>query len=101
MPAPAKYVRKVTVTKTCAGCLKEFVPGRGGPTFYCVSCKSQTITRRSSIQSMVKTAIRRGQLAPLNPDTKCVDCGEPAKGYEHRDWQKPLEVVPICTSCNW
>jgi len=30
----------------------------------------------------------------------CVDCGANAVCYDHRDWQKPLEVVPVCRSCN-
>jgi hypothetical protein len=31
----------------------------------------------------------------------CVDCGKTAHGYDHRDYRKPLDVVPICRSCNY
>lgn len=30
----------------------------------------------------------------------CVDCGLPATEYEHRDYSKPLVVVPTCHKCN-
>lgn len=30
----------------------------------------------------------------------CVDCGKPARDYDHRDYTKPLEVEPTCRSCN-
>ena len=30
----------------------------------------------------------------------CADCAAPAYGYEHRDYFKPLDVVPICLRCN-
>lgn len=32
---------------------------------------------------------------------KCVDCGRPADRWDHRDYRKPLEVEPVCRSCNW
>jgi formylmethanofuran dehydrogenase subunit E len=30
----------------------------------------------------------------------CRDCGEPSTDYDHRDYNKPLEVEPVCRSCN-
>ncbi len=30
----------------------------------------------------------------------CVDCGKEASGYDHRDYLKPLDIVPVCQSCN-
>ena len=30
----------------------------------------------------------------------CVDCGKRAEHYDHRDYTKPLEVEPVCRSCN-
>ncbi len=49
--------------------------------------------------SEVCKAVRRGDLLPVT-DFSCVDCGKPAKNYEHRDYNKPLDVVPVCRSCN-
>lgn len=30
----------------------------------------------------------------------CVDCGAVAEVYDHRDYSKPLDVQPVCRSCN-
>lgn len=50
-------------------------------------------------QRMVKRRVKKGKLPPAT-DFDCVDCGKPATDYEHRDYTKPLEVVPTCRSCN-
>lgn len=47
----------------------------------------------------VARAIRKGEL-PHPTTLKCVDCGEPAKCYDHRDYEKPLEVEAVCRRCN-
>ncbi|WP_334067284.1 helix-turn-helix transcriptional regulator [Burkholderia cepacia] len=47
----------------------------------------------------VAKAIRRGDLPPVDTQT-CCDCGAPARGYDHRDYAKPLEVDAVCDSCN-
>jgi hypothetical protein len=31
---------------------------------------------------------------------QCVDCGAQARDYDHRDYNKPLEVDPVCRRCN-
>lgn len=31
---------------------------------------------------------------------KCVDCGGPANSYDHRDYNRPLIVDPVCKGCN-
>jgi len=31
---------------------------------------------------------------------KCADCGKSAHVWEHRDYNKPLAVEPVCFSCN-
>jgi hypothetical protein len=30
----------------------------------------------------------------------CVDCGDKASVYDHRDYNKPYEVDPVCRKCN-
>lgn len=51
--------------------------------------------------SKVRQAKLRGAL-PMLPDgkTRCVDCGGLAYGFDHRDYLKPLDVEPVCRSCN-
>ena len=47
----------------------------------------------------VSKAIARGDLE--KPALfKCEDCGKRASEYDHRDYNKPLDVVPVCRSCN-
>lgn len=47
----------------------------------------------------VNKAVARGDLPPASA-RNCVDCGEPAKAYDHRDYSRPLDVEPVCNACN-
>lgn len=47
----------------------------------------------------VRRAVASGALLPVTR-YRCVDCGEPAQHYDHRDYGRPLEVQPVCRSCN-
>ena len=51
-------------------------------------------------QSAVTNAIRQGTLPRLDGTIPCVDCGRPAQCYDHRAYAKPLDVAPVCRSCN-
>lgn len=48
----------------------------------------------------VSAAVRAGQLPRITEETKCVDCGNRATDYEHRDYYRPLDVEPVCKKCN-
>ena len=50
--------------------------------------------------SSVSRAIQTGHLAPLDGTISCVDCGRSATCYDHREYAKPLDVSPVCWSCN-
>lgn len=72
----------------------------GGPVgrtygFICDPC--QRI--KGIIRHEVVKAIRSGAL-PKASDCACVDCGIPAREYDHRDYAKPLQVDPVCRGCN-
>ena len=55
---------------------------------------------RSRAHAAIQKAIKTGQL--LHPKNFfCIDCGAPAKCYDHRDYNKPLEVDPVCRKCNF
>lgn len=45
-------------------------------------------------------AKQMGILPPLDGSVDCVDCGKPAAQWEHRDYARPLDVEPVCQSCN-
>ena len=51
--------------------------------------------------SVVNRAIKKGLLPSLsNGEYECVDCAGVASVYEHRDYGRPLAVVPVCRGCN-
>ena len=94
---------------TCTVCgAVEFVGGSGGR-FRCQACR--TAGRfpvgafpydgigMNEAHSAVRRAVKRGELQPATAFA-CVDCGKPAQCYDHRDYSKPLDVVPVCHSCN-
>lgn len=39
-------------------------------------------------------------LLPKPTSHTCADCEKPATVYDHRDYNKPLDVTPVCNSCN-
>lgn len=50
---------------------------------------------------LVRMAIKDGALPSLGTRAySCVDCGEIATQYEHRDYARPLDVEPVCRRCN-
>lgn len=50
--------------------------------------------------SEINKAIRRGDL-PKPKDCVCADCGKQARAYDHRDYNAPLSVEPVCGTCNY
>jgi len=54
--------------------------------------------RRLAAQAIQKE-VRAKRLLPARQFI-CVDCERRADEYDHRDYSKPLEVEPVCRSCN-
>jgi hypothetical protein len=54
---------------------------------------------RQVANTAVARAVRRREMLPPAAHN-CVDCGAEALCYDHRDYTKPLDVVPVCRSCN-
>lgn len=49
----------------------------------------------------VAAAIKHGLLPSLKSgEYACTDCGGVAHEYDHRDYGRPLDVQPVCRSCN-
>lgn len=68
----------------------------------CLRCKHALIQKRNLVLKWVSLAVQRGDLVNLKTNhVACVDCGARANAYDHRDYNKPLEVVPVCGSCNF
>lgn len=98
--------------KGCTMCGKD-ISQRHSLTRYCQDCVGkrsyQLLKQRGGLREvnpgqylalqMVNLAVRHGLLAPVK--TKfCVDCGKPAAHYDHRDYNRPLDVEPVCVRCN-
>lgn len=49
--------------------------------------------------SVVQHAIKRRDIDPAGWK-QCVDCGGTSMDYEHRDYDFPARVVPVCRKCN-
>lgn len=43
--------------------------------------------------------IKRGDL-PSARTLTCSVCGQPADSYHHADYNKPLDVIPVCSGCH-
>jgi len=65
----------------------------------CKLCQEKYEIGKSRAHSAVSKAIKAGKLKPVK-ELDCVDCGKQAKFYDHRNYNKPLDVVPVCHSCN-
>lgn len=71
----------------------------------CVECSSRRyfhsryLSGAQLVQGQVAKARRHGVLA--DPRTfPCADCGGAATEYDHRDYNHPLKVEPVCRGCN-
>lgn len=87
--------------RMCLMCGQVDVAPRGWQTLFCFDCAPKANRRNGAYQAYraVNAAVQSGRL-PRAKTQKCVDCGKQAHGYDHRDYNKPLDVVPVCQSCN-
>jgi hypothetical protein len=83
-----EMVKGGTTNFRCTECRKDFY-----------GCSPRDTMGKITAGMAVQRAIRRGEL-PHPSLSECVDCGEPAVFFDHRDYNRPLDVVPVCHSCN-
>jgi hypothetical protein len=85
----------------CSFCNEQIV-GRHHLAKTCLPCATYSNERTGAMAAInaVAKAIKSGKLAPVKT-LICVDCGSTAQCYEHRDYNKPLEVEPVCRKCNF
>lgn len=71
----------------------------------CHDCSVAQFRRMQKVgakaHGLVKKAVREGKLPRLDGSVLCVDCGAPALVYDHRSYEQPLDVQPVCKPCNW
>jgi hypothetical protein len=86
------------MTRKCFHCGCE-VLRRHKSCLMCYPCSSEHARIRQSASSKLLRAVKAGKV-PRAVGQTCVDCGKPATRYDHRDYSRPLHVVPVCASCN-
>lgn len=69
--------------------------GRVPKALYCFDCRTNGDVARSAVFKAVKNGV-----LPSPKESECTDCGAQATQYDHRDYNKPLDVQPVCKKCN-
>jgi hypothetical protein len=93
-------VQRTKITPPCKKCNGE-ISGRESSArvcWSCVACAGIDNGQRKAIYA-IKKEILAGRLKPAK-ECLCVDCNKFAYVYDHRDYNKLLDVVPVCSSCN-
>lgn len=72
----------------------------GNKKYKCVNCRPIAFDKGGAFaMGQVFTAIRNNVL--IHPSKlSCLDCGKQAAQYDHRDYNKPIKVEPVCRGCN-
>ena len=55
--------------------------------------------RNRPTHNKVLNEVRRGRMPGIRTQM-CDDCGMGAEHYHHVDYDKPLEVIPLCAKCH-
>lgn len=106
---PGGKVDRTPAPTNCEIC-NASLAGRKGAPKYCVDCAPQAyvLNRRNrpkntdndTSRKVTKYAVKVGFLPPPT-EFDCQDCGRvKAECYDHRDYNKPLDVDPVCLRCN-
>jgi len=77
------------------GCLERCNEDQLAAKRYCADCKKAV----KAIAPAVYRAMRGMRLPPASTYT-CIDCGTQAGVWEHRNYNRPHEVVATCYPCN-
>lgn len=86
--------------KKCLFCADDLLLGVDRMVSYHLDCSRQVARISWAASYLVKKAIKKGKIPVLDGSVLCVDCGKQADRYDHRDYAKPLDVVPVCHPCN-
>ena len=86
----------------CLVCGVDGLEKRGrGQALYCLKCAGVANLRNGAREAYRAIARARANgLLPAAKEFQCVDCGKQALDWDHRDYNKPLDVEPVCRSCN-
>lgn len=90
-------------SRICCDCGSEFRPNHNVQ-MRCHKCGWGGVFPKikARAHTLVWHAVRKGVLPSLKDGAiACADCGKAASYYDHRDYRKPLDVEPVCPSCNY
>lgn len=65
----------------------------------CRKCWQTENDLQHKARKIFLSAKRKGRF-PNAKTLTCVDCGKQAHDWDHRSYLRPLDVVPVCRSCN-
>lgn len=110
-PYPVGYSNKRInrLLAKCFRCSYEWIP-RVEEIKTCAKCRSPYWDKAKNKLSYMKMRDWASKVLVnykyhgfiVNPEElKCVDCGNQAKHWEHRNYARPLLVEPVCQSCNY
>ena len=66
----------------------------------CWDCQNHEKNGGNRASAIIRKAIENGHLVSAKT-LDCFDCGAPAHCYDHRDYNKPYVVQPVCRKCNY
>lgn len=93
--------RQVAPERNCIVC-GEQIPreqGRCHSDYCSIACSDAVSAMRAKVSRLVARHVASGAIPPAS-HFSCVDCSSPAVDYDHRHYLRPLDVVPVCRSCN-
>lgn len=89
--------KRITPCEHCGG---DALSGAfGAVRRFCAKCRCAYLREKAYAGNKISSAIKYGRLKPAT-EYKCVDCDGPASVWEHRDYRKPLDIEPVCKTCN-
>jgi hypothetical protein len=94
--ANAKFVPNF---RTCFQCDQRLSRHGNHSKKFCLDCEAAQQRAIKAARRSVQAAIARGDIRRAI-EFACVDCSRPAFCYDHRDYSKPLQIEPVCKSCN-
>lgn len=96
---------KINGHRVCLDCQQPIPRVWRSPRVRCEVCDPlhymwlRFLSGQTLCAARLQRAIIVGTLPPAR-EFHCADCGTAAQCYDHRDYSEPLNVVPVCTSCN-
>lgn len=96
--APSKRAQRKSKSRRCVHCNDVFYP-RSLCKWYCLDCEDKKERAKTRALKLVAKAIKDGHMLPAT-SFECWDCSEPAIVFDHRNYDRALDVQPVCRACN-